>query len=142
MEQMQLLQAIEVGASPSLLKEKQRYQTIFILNVSNRLEVPTQDKSMYMKIRRGVEMAKDSEKMEVDSPSYLTCHNCIDNIENKSFKAQQRCNDNVDACIHQFTQGTIDTCHAHVYGLRPTLAQCYDLLCMVYVWLVLGGVHK
>jgi hypothetical protein len=41
---------------------------------------------MYIKIRRGVEMAKDSEKMEVDSPSYLTCHNCIDNIENKSFK--------------------------------------------------------
>ena len=31
-------------------------------------------------------MAKDSEEMEVDSPSYLTYHNCIDNIENKSFK--------------------------------------------------------
>jgi len=30
-------------------------------------------------------MANENEEIEVDSPSYLTCHNSIDNIENKSF---------------------------------------------------------
>ncbi len=83
---MQLLQAIEVGASPSLLNEKQRNWTTFILNVSNRLDLRKQDKSMYMKDKKGGrQVANENEEIEVDSPSYLTCHNSIDNIENKSF---------------------------------------------------------
>jgi hypothetical protein len=69
---------------PFLMRRRDIRQYLF-LNISERLEVQTWDKSMYMKIRRGDKWRMIEIKWRIP-PSYLTCHYSIDNIKNKSFK--------------------------------------------------------